>query len=75
MDTGTILAYVAGYISTMGVAFLLYLPVIILIVALLVAGGILHLLLLPFIALVRRIRQKPPPDQDPSWFLDRGRQV
>jgi len=74
MDTGTILGYAAGYVATMGCVFLLYLPVIILIVALLIAGGLLELLLLPFIALVKRLRRRPAPDLDPSWFLrDRGR--
>ena len=73
MDTGTILAYAAGYLATMGGAFLLYLPVIILLVALLIAGGLLQLLLLPFIALFKKLRRRPEPDLDPSWLLDRGR--
>ncbi|MGO4234652.1 hypothetical protein [Pseudarthrobacter sp. YAF2] len=34
MDTGTILGYTAGYIAAMGGVFLLYLPVIVLLVAL-----------------------------------------
>ena len=74
MDTGTFLAYAAAYMATMGAVFLLYLPVIVLLVALLIAGGILQLLLLPFIALVKRIRRRPPSDLDPTWFLDRHRQ-
>ncbi|MBT2566221.1 hypothetical protein J7I84_06850 [Arthrobacter sp. ISL-85] len=73
MDTGTILGYAAGYIAAMGGVFLLYLPVIILLVALLIAGGLLELLLLPFIALFKRLRRRPEPDLDPSWFLDRNR--
>jgi len=71
MDTGTILGYAAGYIAAMGGIFLLYLPVIVLLVALLIAGGILELLLLPFIALVKKLRRRPPPDLDASWLLDR----
>ena len=72
MDTGTILGYAAGYIAAMGGVFFLYLPVMILLVALLIAGGILELLLLPFIALFKRLRRRPEPDADPSWFLDRN---
>jgi len=71
MDTGTILGYTAGYIAAMGGVFLLYLPVIILLVALLIAGGMLQLLLLPFIALFKRLRRHPAADMDPSWLLDR----
>ncbi|WP_324645083.1 hypothetical protein [Pseudarthrobacter sp. LT1] len=73
MDTGTILSYTAGYIAAMGGVFLLYLPVIVLLVALLISGGVLQLLLLPFIALVKRLRHQPAPDMDASWFLDRRR--
>lgn len=71
MDTGTILGYTAGYLTTVVGVFLLYLPVISLLVALLIAGGILQLLLLPFIALFKRLRRRPQPDMDPSWLLDR----
>ncbi|MEW1812538.1 hypothetical protein AB0284_17760 [Pseudarthrobacter phenanthrenivorans] len=70
MDTGTILAYAGGYIAAMGGVFLLYLPVIALLVALLIAGGILQVLLLPFVALFRRLRRRPEQDLDPSWLLD-----
>ncbi|MEW1950817.1 hypothetical protein AB0280_16390 [Pseudarthrobacter sp902506025] len=71
MDTGTILGYAAGYIAAMGGVFLLYLPVIVLLVALLIAGGLLELLLLPFIALFKRLRRRPEPDLDPSWLIER----
>jgi hypothetical protein len=73
MDIGTISSYVAGYVAAMGGVFLLYLPVIILLVALLIAGGVLQLLLLPFIALFKRLGRRPEPELDPSWFLDRQR--
>ncbi|KIC67112.1 hypothetical protein AB0284_19500 [Pseudarthrobacter phenanthrenivorans] len=73
MDTGTILSYTAGYLAAMGGVFLLYLPVIVLLVALLIASGLLELLLLPFITLFRRLRRRPEPDMDPSWLLDRRR--
>ncbi|MGN8131434.1 hypothetical protein [Arthrobacter sp. RC1.1 241] len=73
MDTGTILGYFAGYVAAMGGVALLYLPVIVLLVALLIAGGVLQVLLLPFIALFKRLRRRPETDLDPSWFLDRGR--
>lgn len=72
MDTGTILSYTAGYLAAMGGVFLLYLPVIVLLVALLIASGLLELLL-PFITLFRRLRRRPEPDMDPSWLLDRRR--
>ena len=71
MDTGTILGYTVGYIAAMGRVFLLYLPVIVLLVVLLIAGGVLQLLLVPFIALFRKLRRHPEPNLDPSWFLDR----
>jgi hypothetical protein len=71
MDTGTILGYAAGYIAAMGGMFLLYLPVIVLLGALLIAGGILQLVLLPFIALFKKLRRRQEPDLDPSWILNR----
>jgi hypothetical protein len=70
MDTGTILGYAAGYMAAMGGIFLLYLPVIVLLVALLIAGGLLELLFLPFIALFTKLRRRPQPDMDPSWLLE-----
>lgn len=73
MDTGTILSYTPGYIAAMGGVFVLYLPVIVSLIALLIAVGVLQLVLLPFIALVKRLRHRPAQDMDASWFLDRGR--
>ncbi|MEW1808424.1 hypothetical protein [Pseudarthrobacter sp. NPDC080039] len=71
MDTGTLLAYAAGYIAAGVGVFLLYLPDIILLVALLIAAGLLQLVLLPFVFLVRKLRRRPAADMDPSWLLDR----
>ena len=73
MDTGTILGFLAGYLAAITGAFLLYLPVIVLVVALLVTAGLLQLLLLPIIILVRRLRHRQEPDVDPSWLLERRR--
>lgn len=72
MDTGMILGLVGGYIAAMAGIFALYLPVIILIVVLLIAGGLLQLVLLPFIVLVRKLRRRPQADMDPSWVFDRS---
>ncbi len=72
MDTGTILAFTFGYFATIAGIFVLYLPALILVVALLIAGGVLQLLLLPFVVLVRRLRRRPQAETDPSWLLDRG---
>jgi uncharacterized membrane protein (Fun14 family) len=73
MDAGTILGFIFGYFAAMAGIFLLYVPDIILFVALLIAGGVLQLLLLPFALLIRRIRRQPQPDTDASWLLDRTR--
>jgi uncharacterized membrane protein (Fun14 family) len=73
MDAGTILGFTAGYFAAIGGIFLLYVPDIVLIVALLIAGGVLQLLLLPFALLVKRLRRRPQQDTDPSWLLDRSR--
>jgi hypothetical protein len=72
MDTGTILGLIVGYLATLTGIFLLYSPVIILFIALLIAGGILQLLLMPFVLLIRRLRRRTHADTDPSWLLDRG---
>lgn len=74
MDTGTILGLAGGYVAAMAGIFALYLPVITLIVVLLIAGGLLQLVLLPFTVLVKKLRRRPPTDMDPSWVLDRNRQ-
>jgi len=72
MDAGTILGFIAGYIATLVGVFLLYLPVIALFVALLVAAGLLQLLLLPLVLLVRRMRHRTSDqDTDGSWVLGR----
>jgi uncharacterized membrane protein (Fun14 family) len=70
MDAGTILGFTLGYVAAVAGVFLLYLPVIALFVALLITAGILHLLLMPLVVLVRKLRRRPPPDMDPSWLLD-----
>lgn len=72
MDAGTILGFILGYFATAAGVFLLYLPVIVLVIVLLIAGGVLQLLLLPFVLLVKRIRRsRPKPDMDGSWLLNR----
>jgi uncharacterized membrane protein (Fun14 family) len=71
MDTGTILGYIFGYLAAMAGIFLLYLPVIILVVVLLIAGGVLQLVLLPFALLIRKLRRRPQAGTDAEWFLDR----
>lgn len=73
MDAGTILGFIAGYFAAVAGIFFLYLPVIILFIALLIAGGVLQLLLMPFVLLVRKLRRRPPPDVDASWLLDQPR--
>jgi len=69
MDTGALLALAGGYIAAGIGVFLLYSPVLVLIVGLLLAAGVLQLLAWPFIVLVRKIRRKPEPPQDGSWLL------
>lgn len=70
MDAGTILGFAAGYVAVVAGIFFLYLPVIILFIALLIAGGVLQLLLMPFAMLIRKLRRRPPADLDASWLLD-----
>lgn len=69
MDTGALLALAGGYIAAGIGVFLLYSPVLVLMVGLLLAAGALQLLAWPFIVLVRKIRRKPEPPQDGSWLL------
>ena len=70
MDTGTILGFFFGYVATVAGVFLLYSPVLFLVIALLVAAGILKLLLLPLAILIRRIRRSQPErDMDSDWLL------
>ena len=70
MDTGMILGFSFGYLATIAGVFLLYSPVIAMVLVLLVAAGILKLLLLPFALLIRRLRrQRQEPDMDGAWIL------
>ncbi|GGH92146.1 hypothetical protein ACFFGR_04635 [Arthrobacter liuii] len=70
MDAGTVLGFIGGYVATIAGVFLLYLPVLALFVALLVAAGVLQLLLLPFVILLRKVRRsRPGPDTENSWML------
>jgi uncharacterized membrane protein (Fun14 family) len=71
MDAGTILGFSFGYVAAMAGIFLLYVPDIILVVFLLIAGGVLQLLVLPFALLLRRLRRRPEQDTDALWLLDR----
>ncbi|ADX73228.1 hypothetical protein D7Z96_10020 [Pseudarthrobacter phenanthrenivorans] len=69
MDTGTVLALVGGYIAAAIGVFLLYSPVLVLVVGLLISAGLLQLLAWPFLVLVRKLRRRPEPPQDGSWLL------
>ncbi|MFF1251586.1 hypothetical protein ACFVYC_03720 [Pseudarthrobacter sp. NPDC058329] len=69
MDPGTAMALIAGYVAAAFGVFLLYSPVLILVVWLLLAAGLLQLLAWPFIVMVRKLRRKPEPPQDGSWLL------
>lgn len=69
MDSGAVVALLAGYIATVFGVFLLYSPLIVLAVVLLLMGGMLQLLAWPFIVLIRKLRRKPEPPQDTSWLL------
>ena len=72
MGAGTVLGFIMGYFATLAGVFLLYLPVIALFVALLVAAGVVQLLLLPFVILIRKIRHgKAAADTDESWLPGR----
>jgi uncharacterized membrane protein (Fun14 family) len=71
MDAGTILGFSFGYVAAMAGIFLLYVPDIILVVFLLIAGGVLQLLVLPFALLLRRLRRRQEQDTDALWLLDR----
>jgi hypothetical protein len=69
VDTAAVLALVGGYIAAAIAVFLLYSPVIVLVLALLLAAGMLQLLAWPFIVLFRKLRRKPEPPNDGSWLL------
>ena len=70
MDAGTILGLIVGYLATITGVFLLYAPMIVMVLALLVVAGVLQLLLMPFVLLIRRLRRRSQADTDPSWLLD-----
>lgn len=69
MDSGTFLALAGGYIAAGIGIFLLYSPVLILVVGLLLAAGLLQLLAWPVVVMVRKLRRKHDPPQDSSWLL------
>lgn len=71
MDAGTILGFTLAYVATLAGVFLLYSPIIVLVVALLLAGGLLQLLLLPLAILIRKVkRTEPQSTMDGSWLLE-----
>lgn len=69
MDPGSLLALVGGYITAAIGVFLLYSPVLVLVVGLLLLAGLLQMLAWPFIILFRKLRRKPEPPSDGSWLL------
>lgn len=70
MDSGMILGFSFGYLATIAGVFLLYSPVIAMVLVLLVAAGILKAVLLPFAVLIRKLRKtRPGPDMDGNWLL------
>ncbi|WP_457963444.1 hypothetical protein M1E17_18705 [Arthrobacter sp. D1-29] len=71
MGAESILALIGGYLATAITVFLLYSPVLILVVVLLLIAGILQLIALPFIVLIRRLRGrgKPKSPSDGTWLF------
>jgi hypothetical protein len=69
LDPSAVLALIGGYIATAVGVFVLYSPVIVLIIGLLLTAGLLQLLAWPFILLVRKLRRKPESPNDSSWLL------
>jgi hypothetical protein len=69
VDPGAVLALIAGYIAAGVGVFLLYSPVLFLLVGLLLTAGLLQLLAWPFLVLIRKLRHKPKPPQDGSWLF------
>jgi hypothetical protein len=69
MDAAAVLALIAAYIAAAIGVFLLYSPVLLLVVGLLLAAGLLQLVAWPFLVLIRKLRRKPEPPQDGSWLL------
>jgi hypothetical protein len=73
LNAETIFGFSIGYLVALVGIFILCLPYLILLVALLIAAGILQLLLLPFALLVRKLRRTGPrPTTDNSWILNRS---
>ncbi|MHC6595051.1 hypothetical protein [Arthrobacter sp. C152] len=69
MDTGTILGFSFGYLATIAGVFLLYLPIIAMVLVLLVVTGILELIVLPFSLLIHKLRRADrAPDMDRTWI-------
>ncbi len=69
MDAGAVLGLIGGYIATAVGVFLLYSPVLVLVLCLLLSAGVIQLLAWPFVALFRKLRRKPEPPSDGSWLL------
>jgi hypothetical protein len=71
MGAESILALIGGYLATAFTVFLLYSPVLILVVVLLLIAGILQLIALPFIVLIRRLRGrgKSESPSDGTWLF------
>lgn len=69
VDPGTALALIVGYMAAAIGVFLLYSPVLFLVVGLLLAAGLLQLIAWPFLVLIRKLRRKAEPPQDGSWLL------
>jgi hypothetical protein len=75
MDTATVLGFTFGYFATIAGVFVLYLPVVVLLVSLLITAGVLRLLLQPFVILIRKLRRsRPEPEMDGSWILNQSEQ-
>ena len=69
MDSGMILGFSFGYLVTIAGVFLLYSPVIAMVLVLLVVVGILKAVLLPFAVLIRKLRRRrPEPDMGGTWL-------
>ena len=69
MDAGAVLGLIGGYVAAGITVFLLYSPVLVLVVCLLLTAGVLRLLAWPFLFLFHKLRRKPEPPADNSWLL------
>ena len=74
MDAGTVLGFAVAYLATLAGVFLLYSPVLVLVVALLISAGLLRLLLLPFTLLLRKIRRRAPAQEPGDWWFPGSRE-